>query len=130
LSMAGLGWLDESELDTVPTARPVPIDTATGEILDEPPHTNGRNGHGRPARREPDRYDDGLLRNAARFASDCAHCGERIQAGDQQVYDRGARRAYHPDCYDEAVGRAIAEEAGTDDGDPFDAAPFDADARG
>lgn len=49
LSMAGLGWLDESELDTVPTARPAAVNHATGEIA-EPPLTNG---HGRPEPAEP-----------------------------------------------------------------------------
>jgi hypothetical protein len=33
LSMAGLGWLDETELDTIPTAEPVMVDVSTGEIL-------------------------------------------------------------------------------------------------
>ena len=32
LSMAGLGWLDESEIDSVPSARRVQVDTETGEI--------------------------------------------------------------------------------------------------
>jgi hypothetical protein len=32
LSIAGLGWLDETETDTVPGARHVAIDTDTGEI--------------------------------------------------------------------------------------------------
>jgi hypothetical protein len=36
LSICGLGWLDESELDAVPTARPAHVDTQTGEILDTP----------------------------------------------------------------------------------------------
>ena len=34
LSICGLGWLDESELDTVPQARKVQVDFATGEIVD------------------------------------------------------------------------------------------------
>jgi hypothetical protein len=32
LSIAGLGWLDETEADAVPGARPVAVDTDTGEI--------------------------------------------------------------------------------------------------
>lgn len=34
LSICGLGWLDESEVDSIPNARHVTVDTATGEILD------------------------------------------------------------------------------------------------
>lgn len=34
LSIAGLGWLDETEVDTVPGAQHVTVDTETGEIVD------------------------------------------------------------------------------------------------
>ena len=34
LSLCGLGWLDETEVQTIPDARPVVIDSETGEILD------------------------------------------------------------------------------------------------
>jgi len=37
LSLCGLGWLDETEVDSIPDARPVKVDTQTGEILDETP---------------------------------------------------------------------------------------------
>lgn len=36
LSLCGLGWLDESEVETIPDARPVIVDSSTGEILDTP----------------------------------------------------------------------------------------------
>ena len=36
LSLCGLGWLDESEVETIPDARPVIVDNNTGEILDAP----------------------------------------------------------------------------------------------
>ena len=36
LSLCGLGWLDESEVDSIPDARPVQVDAETGEIADEP----------------------------------------------------------------------------------------------
>lgn len=46
LSVVGLGWLDETEVSSIPDARPVAVDTATGEILDSspppPPATNGK----------------------------------------------------------------------------------------
>lgn len=34
LSICGLGWLDESEVDSVPSARFVRVDTETGEIIE------------------------------------------------------------------------------------------------
>lgn len=34
LSICGLGWLDESEIDSVASARPANVDVSTGEILD------------------------------------------------------------------------------------------------
>lgn len=37
LSICGLGWLDESEVDSVPDARRVNVDTTTGEIMDAEP---------------------------------------------------------------------------------------------
>lgn len=36
MSICGLGWLDESELDSVPSARPIQVNTETGEIIDTP----------------------------------------------------------------------------------------------
>jgi hypothetical protein len=36
LSICGLGWLDESEIETVPGARRARVDTISGEIQDEP----------------------------------------------------------------------------------------------
>lgn len=51
LSIVGLGWLDETEIETIRDARPVQVDTATGEIVDSPsvtqapPVTSG-NGKG------------------------------------------------------------------------------------
>jgi hypothetical protein len=34
LSICGLGWLDETEVQTIPDARPVAVDTETGEIVE------------------------------------------------------------------------------------------------
>lgn len=36
LSISGLGWLDETEVGTVPSAVPVNVDQVTGEIVDPP----------------------------------------------------------------------------------------------
>jgi hypothetical protein len=41
LSIVGLGWLDETEVSSIPDARPVMVDTATGEIVEHRP-TNGK----------------------------------------------------------------------------------------
>ena len=34
LSICGLGWLDESEIESVPSARPIQVNVETGEIID------------------------------------------------------------------------------------------------
>lgn len=34
LSLCGLGWLDETEVETIPSARPVHVQQETGEIID------------------------------------------------------------------------------------------------
>ena len=39
LSICGLGWLDESEIDSVATARAAHVDISTGEIIDAQPDT-------------------------------------------------------------------------------------------
>lgn len=39
LSIVGLGWLDETETGTIPDARPVLVDAATGEIIE--PESDG-----------------------------------------------------------------------------------------
>ena len=33
LSICGMGWLDESEIESIPNAKPVPMDLKTGEIV-------------------------------------------------------------------------------------------------
>ena len=37
LSLCGLGMLDETEIETIPSATPTPVDHATGEILTPSP---------------------------------------------------------------------------------------------
>lgn len=37
LSLCGLGWLDETEVETIPNAQPVTVDTDTGEIREAAP---------------------------------------------------------------------------------------------
>jgi hypothetical protein len=33
LSICGMGWLDESEIESIPNAKPLPVDLGTGEIM-------------------------------------------------------------------------------------------------
>lgn len=44
LSMVGLGWLDESEVETIPTAQAVTV-TDTGEIVDSAQETAGKDSN-------------------------------------------------------------------------------------
>ena len=41
LSLCGLGWLDETEVETIPTAKPVTVNVETGEIVNAEPAPNG-----------------------------------------------------------------------------------------
>lgn len=34
LSICGMGWVDESEIETIPNAKPIPVDLKTGEIVE------------------------------------------------------------------------------------------------
>lgn len=48
LSIAGLGWLDETELETIQSAQPVIVSQETGEVITVTGNGNG-NGHSAPA---------------------------------------------------------------------------------
>jgi hypothetical protein len=48
LSICGLGWLDETEVESVPSARPATVDIETGEIIDADPAPR-QTTHARPA---------------------------------------------------------------------------------
>lgn len=41
LSLCGLGWLDETEVETIPSARPAKIAHETGEIIEAQPEEEG-----------------------------------------------------------------------------------------
>jgi hypothetical protein len=62
LSIVGLGWLDETEIETIPNAAPEAVNTETGEILPQPQLTQPR-APTTPAKRPPtddelnERYD-------------------------------------------------------------------------
>ncbi len=52
LSIVGLGWLDETEIETIPDARPAMVDPETGEIKGaqaQPQPANGGNGAAKSA---------------------------------------------------------------------------------
>lgn len=69
LSIVGLGWLDETELETIPAARRVRVDQKTGEILDD---ESSRSTGTVPAPEQEQRPDTG--------APPCAACHEPIRA--------------------------------------------------
>lgn len=52
LSLAGLGFLDETEVGTVPSAVPLNVDTSTGEILPSPTRTAAEKAAARRAELE------------------------------------------------------------------------------
>ena len=60
LSICGLGWLDETEVETIRDARPVTV-TDDGEIVDEPPTPPATNGKAQPAPPQPAPVDAGPL---------------------------------------------------------------------
>ena len=49
LSLCGLGWLDETEIETIPSAMPVKINSDTGEIVESPAPENINQETGQPA---------------------------------------------------------------------------------
>lgn len=67
LSVAGLGWLDETEAVSVPEARPVTVDPETGEVVEEPRQRLARDCAGRgQLERPPGRGEAAGLRPGAR----------------------------------------------------------------
>jgi hypothetical protein len=67
LSLCGLGWTDESEIETIPFARTVNVDTWTGEILEPERYvpTTERDVDDRPRRSPSDRRGKLLERYGA-----------------------------------------------------------------
>lgn len=67
LSIIGLGWLDETEIETIADAKPAPIDAETGEIKTEVPPA------AKPARpADPETVKDWLTKKAAKGAATLA----------------------------------------------------------
>lgn len=77
LSLCGLGWLDETEIETIPTARPVAV-AETGEIVDALPVTAAPTSNGtRPY--SPEVLKDKLAGRAK------AHEGKPVKGNEAQV---------------------------------------------
>lgn len=57
LSISGLGWLDESEVESVPSARPISVNVQTGEITDALPERTGS-----PQNDEEPRWEGGCTK--------------------------------------------------------------------
>lgn len=65
LSICGLGWLDETEVGTIPDARPVHVNMDTGEILGAPPPIEAPRQPVKPLR---ERIIDSLCDLAGQYA--------------------------------------------------------------
>lgn len=78
LSLAGLGWLDETEVGSVPSAAPVQVDTETGEIL-------AREVAARPVASLSDRVAARREAIEARTVTDAPAPSQEPGAGPEQV---------------------------------------------
>lgn len=79
LSIVGLGWLDETEVESIPDAKPMLVDSATGEVIEAPAKTCPT--HGTP-----------LEWSKTRQQWDCRSCFEqkRAKADAASVAQEGA----------------------------------------
>jgi len=67
LSICGLGWSDETEVETIPDAKPVVVDIETGEIEQPSPGTKG----------DPAPKDTGWMKDAKARSGFWAWCTEQ-----------------------------------------------------
>ena len=87
LSIVGLGWLDETEVGTIPQARAVVVDAETGEIKDPVPTSNGAAPSGHAI---PDAYRSGawvtwMQKAADQYGLDLWQVAEAL--GDPNLYE-------------------------------------------
>jgi ribosomal protein L37AE/L43A len=75
LSLVGLGWLDESEVETIATAQPVTVDMETGEIVEPPAKTESPLVNEARAKVEEMKRGPAKSRQA-NTADTCPACGE------------------------------------------------------
>lgn len=104
LSLCGLGWLDESEIDSIPDAQRVTVDAETGEIAGEPKPAI-------PAERTP---EDKAERNALRLelAAHLQQLGLEDKAATawiQHHYGVGNTSRMTTEQLRDAVAQAVAE---------------------
>ena len=83
LSLCGLGWLDETEVETIPSAQPVTV-TDNGEIIDaETAPSNNGHKDAAPEDKKPERpYEPEVLKKA--IAAKVAKMGNPL-ASDKQI---------------------------------------------
>lgn len=142
LSIAGLGWLDETEIETIASAQPVIVNQATGEVITTAPAPK-QNGSGNGAHvEEPelpaavaawtkpeDAYiwavsigaAEGGVNHAknifAKIVTD-DFGGKMKQSNAAQVY-----AAFYHECLKRAADAEAAEVAAKDGDNPFDNVP-------
>lgn len=76
LSICGLGWMNDTEIETVSDAKPVPVDMETGEIVDPPKPSNGTTHQ--PSKPPASAHLPGRPEGRGPFY--CADCGDIIRA--------------------------------------------------
>lgn len=114
LSICGLGWMDETELDTVPSAQRVRVDAQTGEIVGHAASSNGKR--------------ERIIERLRALVSEAAELGIEITdfdtiegRSDSELFDAGkalrarldairAEREAEYDAIDVALDRAVAKE--------------------
>lgn len=103
LSIAGLGWLDDVEVDNVPGAQRVDVDTTTGEILEDdtqkaqpaPAQTATNGNKAEPKAKDP-----------RQIANNIMHALALALYGGKEIWDKK-----RPDIVSEASGKRTTSAA-------------------
>lgn len=113
LSICGLGWLDESEVGSVPSARPVQVDKETGEIDQTATVQQERSAPLTPAADDAEAERRRHLEKwATKIGTNAVKIRERYPAAAPKVEEITARHKWRDDmsaaraCNDELVGLA------------------------
>jgi hypothetical protein len=120
LSICGMGWLDETEVSTIPEAAHVVVDEETGEIIDERPVGGNGNNSPPPGPRQPAKQSKkasiapaiGMQWNAkaTELAQRCPH----YQANDKPNFDHmltAAAQLGYTEITADNLGQVIRELA-------------------
>lgn len=83
LSICGLGWLDETEIDSVPGAQTVRVDHSTGEVLDTPAPRLTRDGTPRDERTLPQERTPPPNHSPENLS--CEVCGKALTRGQATI---------------------------------------------